>query len=86
MHRHAVGPGGPSSYMALAASIITAHHSLVLTHLKDWNNNNTHAALALVCSQKVNVVLDNIFASMLTDRLVTKGTILEVLTIVFQVS
>eukprot|EP00798_Chlamydomonas_sp_ICE-L_P027438 gene27438-4739_t len=37
-------------------------------------------ALALVCNQKISVVVDNIFNAMNNDRLIAKGTILEVMT------
>lgn len=41
-------------------------------------------ALALVLQYKIAVLPDNIFAAMLNDRLVAKGTVLEVLTLFLQ--
>lgn len=43
------------------------------------------AALAQTFSWKIGVVPSNIFAAMLNDRLVAKGTVLEVLIVFFQV-
>lgn len=43
------------------------------------------AAMALTFSLKVGVMPENIFASLLSDRLVAKGTVLEVMCIFFQV-
>lgn len=43
------------------------------------------SVLALIFSQKINVVPENILTSLLNDRLVVKGTVQEVLTIFFQV-
>lgn len=44
------------------------------------------AALALVLSLKIAVVPENIFSAMYNDRLVAKGTVLEVLVVFCQVS
>lgn len=40
--------------------------------------------MALVLQYKIAVLPDNIFAAMLNDRLVAKGTVLEVLTLFLQ--
>lgn len=45
----------------------------------------SHAALALTFSLKIGVLTENIFSAMLNDRLVAKGTVLEVFTIFLQV-
>lgn len=42
-------------------------------------------ALALTFSWKIGVVPGNIFAALLNDRLVAKGTVLEVMIVFFQV-
>ena len=46
---------------------------------------HTSAALALVFNYKIGVVAENIFNAMFTDRLVVKGTMLDVVTVFFQV-
>lgn len=48
------------------------------------NRTKLGIALALVFSQKINVVPENIISACFNDRLVLKGTMLEVLTVFFQ--
>jgi hypothetical protein len=43
------------------------------------------AALALTFVNKISILPENIFAAMLNDRLVTKGTVEEVFTVFCQV-
>jgi hypothetical protein len=43
------------------------------------------AAFALIFSMKIGVLPENLFNQMFNDRLVTKGTMLEFITIFFQV-
>lgn len=43
------------------------------------------AALALVYSNKIPVVSENVFSALFNDRLVAKGVVLDFLTVFFQV-
>jgi hypothetical protein len=51
------------------------------THIHDTR----HTALALTFTLKIGVLTDNIFTSLLNERLVEKGTVLEVFTTFLQV-
>lgn len=55
----------------------------LLLSLEFFNNDDRDKiaiSLALVCSQKISVVLDRVFTAMNNDRLIAKGTTLEVVT------
>mmetsp|Transcript_1455 Transcript_1455/g.3202 ORF Transcript_1455/g.3202 Transcript_1455/m.3202 type:complete len:425 (-) Transcript_1455:625-1899(-) len=57
---------------------------LSLEFFSDDNRRKLGIAMALVFSNKIAVVQENIFAALLNDRLVSKGTVLDVLTVFLQ--
>lgn len=57
---------------------------LSLEFFEEIGRKKIAIALALVFSNKIAVLPENVFAAMFNDRLVAKGTVLEVLTVFFQ--